>query len=142
MYEAGNSAKDYVSNAYTNYDCSSTPNELCILVLVDTTARDTDGNRFVLDPGQNDLGQYWFKVYDIGNNDQPPISKKEIKNDNDEIIGWEGCYDLDPGCWKEIQIHANFCRVAVDGAITACESTTSTGNKGNGIGLYLECCSS
>jgi len=140
MYEAGQEDKDNVSNAYTNYDCSS--NELCILVVVDTTARDTDGNRFVLDP--NDLSQYWFRVYDLGQNVLDPNSKgqKEIKNTNDEIIGWEGCYDLTPGCYKEIQIHANFCRVAVDGTITACESTTSTGKKGNGIGLYLECCSS
>ena len=139
MYEAGNSAKDYVSDAYTNYDCST--NTLCILVKARPNYR--------LDP---DLAQMWLKVYDIGNSDQPFIDKQMIYDDtNTNVIGWEGCYELPPpgvsnptGCWSSIQIHANFCRVATDGTgtITACGSTTSTGKKGNGIGIFLECCSS
>ena len=159
MYEAGDSTKDYVSNAYTNYDCSS--NELCILVLVNTTATDKDGNRFVLD---TDEAQMWFKVYNISSSVQTPNSKgkKVIKNADDEVIGWEGCYDLPPqstdpewstdpaGCWTNIEIHANFCSVASDGTFVICGTedpepgTTSTGKGGqdNAIGIFLECCSS
>ncbi len=149
MNEAGQSTKDKVSNAYTNYDCSS--NELCILVLVNTTAIDKDGNSFVLD---NDEEQMWFKVYDINNSVRTPNSKQVINNTNEppQVIGWEGCYTLGPGdsnpagCWTNIEIHANFCRVTDDGTVVegSCGSTTSTGKGGqdNGIGIFLECCSS
>jgi hypothetical protein len=144
MYEAGSVDKDEVSNAYTNYDCLS--NELCILVLVNTTATDKDGNRFVLD---NDEAQMWFKVYDINNSVQPPNSKQVINNTIGETIGWEGCYTLGPGdsdpagCWTNVEIHANFCTVQGD-VVGECEKTTSTGKGGqdNGIGIFLKCCSS
>jgi hypothetical protein len=147
MYNAGEpdqSAGNYVhvSDAYTNYDCST--NTLCILVKARPDYR--------LDP---DLAEMWLKVYAAGNNDRTPINKQMINNTIGETIGWEGCYNstlfgssnpAGSGCFQSIQIHANWCEVdPVTGTVdvSTCGSTTSTGKiqdpTDNSIGIDLDC---
>jgi len=147
MYNAGEPDQSvgnyvYVSDAYTNYDCSN--NILCILVKARAGYR--------LDP---DLSEMWLKVYAAGSSDQIPINKQMIYDNTNttEVIGWEGCYNSTQfgssspaGCFPRIQIHANWCEVdPVTGTVdvSTCGSTTSTGkiqgSTDNSIGIDLDC---
>jgi hypothetical protein len=97
----------------------------------------------------------WLKVYAAGSSDRTPINKQMINNTIGETIGWEGCYNstqfgssnpAGSGCFKSIQIHANWCEVdPVTGTVdvSTCGSTTSTGkiqgSTDNSIGIDLDC---
>ena len=125
MWEAGNSDKNsavHSSNAFINWDCDT--GTLCILVKA-------TGDLSLVD-------SFWFKNYDESSNEQVPIgigSPTNVYDDNNVLIGWEGCYKMNAFCINEVEIHANFAEE------TGQARTTSTG-KPNGSGyisLDLTC---
>jgi hypothetical protein len=104
MYEAGNPQKTLLSKAYMQYD----GDKLCVLVMAEE------------DPPvyfAKSMSDCWIKDYAVGQNTMGPV--EWVENDNGKIIGWEGCFTMEPGCHDMIEIHAN----------TDKGQTTSTGKK-------------
>jgi len=116
MYTAGDSDKDLLATAYVSYNDGT----LCVLVVSDQYTLVT-----------NDRAM-WLKIYEIGNSEQDAIDPPGIviiENSSGGEIGWEGCFSVEPGCYKSVEIHANY---DMNGSQTA-----SPGKKGNTISLNL-----
>ncbi len=109
---------EYALDAWVDYDCSSST--LCVLVKAQSGFELKDNFEFSY-TGYNGK-QYGTAIMDVSNN----------------IIAWEGCFDLAFGCVKGVQFHANYS------PLDAGESQTgSTGkpsrNSDDTIALDLSC---
>jgi hypothetical protein len=135
MWEAGDKTKVHASDAYLNWDCSTST--LCILV----KARE---GYYIKD--DDDDSNMWFKEYGSSNSPKDPIGEfvQRIFDGDDvnpKMIAWEACFPIDtvPACLKSgVEVHANFFYANDE---TTEGRTTSTGkeNSAGYIALDLTC---